>query len=94
MPGFAMRFVDEKYLINVDLPTESIIHMNPLLYQTDTRCTTGVKIPNDGGIILATEEDVRRYLYGTEVLTLGSVRVDNLRWCKICRQHSDSSYGE
>ena len=54
---------NEKYLIYVDFPDESIVHLNPLLYQTSSNCKTGVKNPEHGGLILATEEEVSNYLY-------------------------------
>ena len=55
---------DEKYLINVDFPAESIVHLNPLLYQTNPSCKTGLKNPEHGGLILATAEEVSNYLDG------------------------------
>ena len=81
-----MKIIDEKYLINVDFPTESVIHLNPLLYPTDSRCQTGVKMPNDGGIVLATEDEVRTYLNGSVSLLLDEKKVSNLRKCKLCMQ--------
>ena len=41
-----LKFVEEKYIINVDFPTESIIHVNPT-YQTDLRCRARLKKPED-----------------------------------------------
>ena len=81
-----IKVVDEKYLINVDFPTESIIHLNPLLYPTDSRCQTGVKMPNDGGIVLATKEEVETYLNGSANLLFDDKKVGNLRKCKLCMQ--------
>ena len=76
---------DEKYLINVDFPDESIVHLNPLLYQTSSNCKTGVKNPEHGGLILATEEEVSNYLDGTTNLEFHGKKVTNLRRCKICQ---------
>ena len=81
-----IKVVDEKYLINVDFPTESIIHLNPLLYPTDSRCQTGVKMPNDGGIVLATEDEVETYLNRSVSLLFNDKKVGNLRKCKLCMQ--------
>jgi hypothetical protein len=81
-----MKLVEEKYVINVDFPTESIIHVNPLLHQIDPRCQTGLKKSEDGGLILATEEEVSNYLDGTiSVLAFHGKKVTNLRRCKICQ---------
>ena len=81
-----MRLVEEKYVINIDFPTESIIHLNPLLYQTDPRCQTGLKRSEHGGLILATEDEVSNYLDGTiSVLAFHGKKVTNLRHCKICQ---------
>ena len=76
---------NEKYLINVDFPDESIVHLNPLLYQTSSNCKTGVKNPEHGGVILATEEEVNNYLDGTASLEFHGKKVTNLRRCKICQ---------
>ena len=77
---------DEKYLINVDFPAESIVHLNPLLYQTNPSCKTGLKNPEHGGLILATAEEVSNYLDGTiSVLAFHGKKVTNLRHCKICQ---------
>ena len=81
-----IKVVDEKYLINVDFPTESVIHLNPLLYPTDSRCQTGVKMPNDGGIVLATEDEVETYLNGSVSLLFNDKKVGILRKCKLCMQ--------
>ena len=76
---------NEKYLINVDFPDESIVHLNPLLYQTSSNCKTGVKNPEHGGLILATEGEVSNYLDGKTSLEFHGKKVTNLRRCKICQ---------
>ena len=76
---------NEKYLINVDFPDESIVHLNPLLYQTSSNCKTGVKNQEHGGLILATEEEISNYLDGTASLEFHGKKVTNLRRCKICQ---------
>ena len=81
-----IKITDEKYLINVDFPTESIIHLNPLIHSTDSRCQTGMKIPSDGGIVLATEDEVITYLNGSATLLFNDKKVGNLRKCKLCMQ--------
>ena len=81
-----IKAVDEKYLINVDFPTESVIHLNPLIYPTGSRCQTGMKIPSDGGIVLATEDEVKAYLNGSVNLLFDEKKVGILRKCKLCMQ--------
>ena len=81
-----IKVVDEKYLINVDFPTESIIHLNPLIHPTGSRCQTGMKISSDGGILLATEDEVRTYLNGSATILFDDKKVGNLRKCKLCMQ--------
>ena len=81
-----IKVTDEKYLINVDFPTESLIHLNPLFMPTGSRCQTGMKIPSDGGKILATEDEVITYLNGSATLLFDDKKVGNLRKCKICMQ--------
>ena len=81
-----IKVVDEKYLINVDFPTESIVHLNPLIHPTGSRCQTGMKIPSDGGILLATEDEVRTYLNGSATLLFDDKKVGILRKCKLCMQ--------
>ena len=81
-----IKVVDEKYLINVDFPTESIIHLNQLIHPTGSRCQTGMKIPRDGGVVLATEDEVRTYLNESATLLFDEKKVGNLRKCKLCMQ--------
>lgn len=81
-----IKVTDKKYLINVDFPTESIIHLNPLIHPTGSRCQTGMKIPSDGGIVLATEDEVITYLNGSATLLFNKKVVGNLRKCKLCMQ--------
>ena len=45
-----------------------------------------MKIPNDGGKILATEDEVITYLNGSATLLFNDKKVGNLRKCKICMQ--------
>ena len=81
-----IKVTDKKYLINVDFPTESIIHLNPLIHSTGSSCQTGIKIPSDGGIVLATEDEVITYLNGSATLLFNDKKVGNLRKCKLCMQ--------
>ena len=81
-----IKVTDEKYLINVDFPTESLIHLNPLFMPTGARCQTGMKISSDGGVVLATEDEVRTYLNGSATLLFDDRKVGILRKCKLCMQ--------
>ena len=43
-------------------------------------------MPNDGGIVLATKEEVETYLNGSANLLFDDKKVGNLRKCKLCMQ--------
>lgn len=75
---------DVKYLINVDFPEISRIHLNPENYDIDARCQTGIKNSSDGGIVYATEEEAASYLMNEDVLTFDGKVVENLQKCKLC----------
>ena len=81
-----IKVTDEKYLINVDFPTESLIHLNPLIMPTGAMCQTGMKQLRDGGKILATEDEVITYLNGSVTLLFNKKVVGILRKCKLCMQ--------
>jgi hypothetical protein len=74
----------KKYLINIDFPTESIIHLNPMMYEIDTRCDTDPKDPSDGGLAYATEDEAEEYLTERGSLVFNGRGVSNLRTCKLC----------
>lgn len=44
---FKISTADKKYLINIDFPEVSRIHLNPEMYNIDNRCRTGIKNPID-----------------------------------------------
>lgn len=75
---------DVKYLINVDFPEISRIHLNPENHDIDTRCQPGIKNPRDGGIVYATEEEAASYLRHEDILTFDGKAVENLQKCKLC----------
>lgn len=90
MSEFTSTYVtDKKYLINVDFPTVSRIHLNPDLFNIDQRCLTGPKNQEDGGIALATEDEVRQYLNNQRTLSFNNKPVTNLRICSLCSQHGN-----
>jgi hypothetical protein len=45
-----------------------------------------MKIPSDGGVVLATEDEVRTYLNGSATLLFDDKKVGILRKCKLCMQ--------
>ncbi len=79
----------KKYMINVDFPTESLIHLNPLVYEIDTRCQPGEKELDDGGIVYATEDEVEEYMAEPRGLIYNGREVTNLRTCKLCARLPD-----
>jgi hypothetical protein len=80
---------EKKYLINIDFPAVSRIHLNPNLYEIDQRCMTGPKNPEHGSAILTTEEEARQYLNHQRVLSFNSKPVTNLRICDLCSQNEN-----
>ena len=79
-----MSEAERKYLINVDLAERSRIHLNPNLFETDSRCRTGQKIPSDGGAVYASEAEAQRYLALKGSLRFQGRQVTNLQTCKLC----------
>lgn len=75
---------DKKYLINVDFPEISRIHLNPELFNIDPRCRTGPKNPEDGGVVTVTEEEATRYLRNGASLFYDGKQVTNLKRCQLC----------
>lgn len=80
---------DTKYLINVDFPEVSRVHLNPDKYDIDSRCRTRPKNPDVGGSLLVTEEEASRYLRHESMLTFHNKPVKNLQKCKLCSIKSE-----
>lgn len=75
---------EAKYLINVDFPEISRIHLNPEMYDIDNRCRTGSKNVSDGGTVIVTEEEAASYLRNERVLMFQNQPVNNLQKCVLC----------
>ena len=81
----------KKYVINVDFPTTSRVHLNPL-YFGDMWCRLGEdKMRKDGGKIYVTAEEARKYLKGQETLVFDGRRVTNLERCINCSERARQS---
>lgn len=76
----------KKYVINVDFPTISRVHLNPY-YFGDMWCRLDEeKMRRDGGKVYVTGEEARGYLSGEEILFFDGRPVRNLRICKNCSE--------
>jgi len=81
----------KKYVINVDFPTTSRVHLNPL-YFDDMWCRLDQeKLRKDGGKVYVTAEEARKYLRGEETLFFGGRRVTNLAKCMNCSERGRQS---
>jgi len=76
--------VEKKYVINVDFPTTSRVHLNP-------NCLGGMwcrldeeKMRKDGGKVYVTTEEARNYLNNKETLYFDGKAVKNLARCLNC----------
>ena len=79
----------KKYLINVDFTTESIIHLNPMMYELNPRCKTEPGDPDNGGLTYATEEEAEQYLAEPNSLRYDGRAVTNLKTCVHCAELPD-----
>jgi len=79
-----MSEAGKKYLIDVDFAERSRIHLNPSLFELDSRCRTDPKKPSDGGTVYASEAEVQRYLALKGSLRFQGKPVTNLQTCKLC----------
>ncbi len=81
----------KKYLINIDFPEKSRVHLNPFYYN-DMWCQLDKdKKIEDGGKIEVTREEAIEYLSGKKPLIFNNRKVTNLIRCKNCssRLHWD-----
>lgn len=79
----------KKYVIDVDFPTVSKIHLNPVMYEINPRCEPTDKDPINGGIVYATEDEVEEYLAVPGALVYDGRKVTNLRTCPLCAKLPD-----
>lgn len=76
--------VQKKYLINVDFPTTSKIHLNPEYFGQNWCRLDEIKQKEDGGKVYATSEQAQNYLKNKETLYFNGKPVNNLVRCKKC----------
>jgi hypothetical protein len=81
----------KKYVINVDFPTTSRVHLNPL-YFDDMWCRLDEeKMRKDGGKVYVTAEEASKYLKGEETLLFDGKPVTNLTKCMNCSKRGKQS---
>jgi hypothetical protein len=81
----------KKYVINVDFPTISRVHLNPL-YFNDMWCGLDQgKMRKDGGKVYVTAEEARKYLKGETTLLFDGRLVKNLAKCVNCSKRGRQS---
>lgn len=79
-----MAASEKKYVINVDFPEPSLIHLNPRLFHVDSRCRTGPNVSAGGGMVYASAEEAQHYLDSEGSLLFNGKKVTNLRICMLC----------
>ena len=80
-----------KYVINVDFPTISRVHLNPY-YFGDMWCRLDEeKMRRDGGKVYVTGEEAQCYLSGEEALLFDGRPVKNLQRCSNCSRRGKQS---
>ena len=74
----------KKYVINVDFPDKSRVHLNALYYGGSWCQLDKDKKTADGGKIEVTREEAIEYLSGRKTLIFNGRKVTNLTACKNC----------
>ena len=88
-----MISVRKKYLINVDFPTKSLIHLNPIWFKIDERCQAGTKMSKDGDPTYASSEELEWFLNQPGSLVYEGKEVTNVAVCKLCSALSGYDLG-
>ena len=81
----------KKYVINVDFPTSSKVHLNPLYFGEMWCRLDEDKKHGEGGKVYVTAEQARNYLKGEETLCFNGKPVTNLTKCKNCSERGKQS---
>ncbi len=76
---------DEKYIININFRTGSIIHLNSQKHKVDQRCIRR-ESKRYRHWVLTFEDEVKSYLKKTSSFFFEEKEVTNLRKCKLCSQ--------
>lgn len=79
------------YVINVDFPTKSRLHLNPLYFDSMWCGLDQEKYVEHGGKIYVTTEEARSFLSGKETLFFKGKPVRNLERCKNCSERGRQS---
>lgn len=74
----------KKYIINIDFNTRSVIHLNPKLFDVDSRCIVKEKIKAHGGWEEYSEEEVILFLEQKRKLFFKGRSASELTVCKLC----------
>ena len=80
-----------KYVINVDFPTTSRVHLNPYYFDSMWCRLDEEKMRKDGGKVFVTLEEARKYLNREETLFFDGKPVTNLSRCLNCSQQGKQS---
>lgn len=80
----------KRLIVNVDHPTESLIHLDGRYHEVDRRCLEQQKDHEDGEWRRVEEQEVNELLSGERLLLIGKRVVRRIRWCKICLRHLSS----
>ena len=81
----------KKYLINVDFPTTSRVHLNPNFFGGMWCRLDEDKKVEDGGKVYATSEEARNYLNNKKTLYFKGKEVKNLTTCLNCSRREQQS---
>lgn len=76
--------MEKKYVINVDFPTTSRIHLNSDNFSVSKRCIKREKKEKNGGWVEYSESEIRVFLEDKKQLFFGNRLVKNLTTCSIC----------
>ena len=81
----------KKYVINIDFPTTSRVHLNPLYFDNMWCRLDEEKMRKDGGKVYVNAEEARKYLSREKTLFFDRKRVTNLERCLNCSERGRQS---
>lgn len=76
----------KKYVVNVDFPTTSKVHLNPHYFDSMWCRLNEEKKRKDGGKVYMTREEARKYLDEVELLFFDGKPVTHLAKCRNCSE--------
>lgn len=74
----------KKYVINVDFPTKSVLHLNPDFFNDNWCRLNEDKKQKDGGKVYLSKDEAIDYLTGKKTLCFNGKIVSNLCVCENC----------